>query len=72
MKHHVVLFRPYPFQAGQKITIENGPRRGDWEVLEVTDRKIRLRCPISNREFLWDLFCYAVEERNEAEWPKKD
>jgi len=42
----VLIFRPYPFQVGQKIFIESGPRRGDWEVLALGDQKVRLRCPI--------------------------
>jgi hypothetical protein len=29
------VFRPYPMEAGQKIYIESGPRRGDWEVIGV-------------------------------------
>lgn len=28
-----------------------------------------LRCPISQREFEWDRFCYFVEEKNGVEWP---
>ena len=43
--HKVAMFRPYPFQAGQKIHIETGPRKGDWEVIGVSDRKVELRCP---------------------------
>jgi hypothetical protein len=70
--HDVVLFRPYPFQVGQKLNVEGGPRGGDWEVVGVSVRKVRLRCPISNREFEWDRFCYFVEEQNGMEWPQKD
>jgi len=68
----VLIFRPYPFEAGQKIHISEGARRGDWEVLGLTERKIRLRCPLTNREYEWDRFCYAVEEREDVEWPQKD
>jgi hypothetical protein len=58
-KHQkVLIFRPFPFQAGQKIFIESGPRRGDWEVMALVNQKIRLRCPISKREVEWDRFCY--------------
>jgi len=71
-KHDISLFRPYPFFEGQKIHIEEGPRSGDWEVIGITDRKIKLRCPVSLREFEWDRFCYFVEDRTGAEWPKKD
>ena len=60
----VIVFRPYPFETGQKIYIDGGPRSGDWEVAGVGDRKVKLRCPLSQREFEWDLFCYFVEERN--------
>jgi len=64
----VSVFRPYPFEAGQKITIEGGPRGGDWEVVDVKERKFTLRCPISGREFEWDQFCYFVEKRKMS-WP---
>lgn len=68
----VLVFRPYPFQTGQKIHIEGGPRRGDWEVVSVSNQKVKLRCPISQREFEWDRFCYSVEEQNGIAWPRQD
>jgi len=71
-KHKVTIFKPYSFKAGQKIHIEEGPRRGDWEVVAITERKVRLRCPISLREVEWDLFCYLVKEGEDIEWPKQD
>lgn len=71
-KHDVTVFRPYPFKSGQKINIDDGPRKGDWEVAEVTDRKVKLRCPISLKEFEWDRFCYFVQDRTDATWPDTD
>ena len=71
-KHDVVFFTPYPFQVGQKINITDGPRKGDWEIAEVGERKVRLRCPISLREFDWNRFCYRVAEKSDVEWPGKD
>ena len=68
--HKVVVFRPYPFQTGQRIHIHGGPRRGDWEVIGVGERKVKLRCPIS--QFEWGQFCYYVEEQNGIEWPHED
>jgi hypothetical protein len=69
---NVAIFRYYPMAAGQKIRIEGGPRAGDWEVIEVTERKVTLRCPITGRQFEWDRFCYFVEDRANEEWPQKD
>lgn len=69
-KYDVVVFKPYPFEKGQKLHIEHGPRRGDWEVVDVTGRKIKLRCPVSFREFEWNRFCYFVKERKGATWPQ--
>ena len=69
MADRVTIFRPYPFTLGQKIRIDAGPRAGDWEVIGLTDRHVRLRCPISLREVEWERFCYLVEESAEAEWP---
>jgi len=67
----IVVFRQYPFKIGQKIQIQSGPRSGDWEVVQVSERKVKLRCPVSRREFEWDRFCYFVEEREVGEWPSK-
>ena len=71
-KHTVAFFKPYPFESGQKINITEGPRKGDWEVIGVTDRKVTLRCPVSLREFEWNRFCYFAESREIKEWPQKD
>ena len=68
-KHDVVVFRPYPFEKGQKLHIEYGPRSGDWEVIDVDDRKVKFRCPVSFREVEWDRFCYFVEMCKGTAWP---
>ena len=70
--HDVTVFKPYDFRVGQKIFIEGGPRKGDWEVVAVTDRKVKLRCPFSKREFDWNRFCYMVDEKKGAVWPGKE
>lgn len=71
-KTRVVVFRSYPFEEGQRIYIEDGPRRGDWEVVGVTERKVKLRCPISKREFEWNRFCYWAETKENETWPHPD
>lgn len=71
-RYDVTLFKPYPFKVGQKIRIESGKRKGDWEVVGVSDAKVTLRCPISLREFEWARFCYQVEERSNEIWPSPD
>jgi hypothetical protein len=68
-KHTVTIFKPFDFEAGQKIRIEGGKRNGDWEVVGGSDAKVKLRCPISKREFEWDRFCYSVEVRQNETWP---
>jgi|GEM_PF-585756 len=70
--HTVITFQSYPFQVGQKIYIQDGPRHGDWEVAAITDRKVTLRCPLSHREFTWDRFCYFAEELKDSPWPHPD
>ena len=72
MAHNVTIFKPYLFQVGQKIRIESGPRKGDWEVLSVTDKKVTLSCPVSGTEVQWDRFCYCSEERENEQWPLED
>ncbi|MGB5231705.1 MAG: hypothetical protein WBN83_09330 [Desulfoprunum sp.] len=67
-KSSYLVFKPYPLQVGHRIFIESGPRRGDWKVIGLSDRKIRLRCPFSGREVEWDRFCYLVEEKH-GPWP---
>jgi hypothetical protein len=68
----VLVLRPYPLRVGQKIFIESGPRHGDWEIIEVGDRKIKLRCPVSHKEVETDRFCYVVEEASGIPWPHQD
>ena len=70
--YKVTVFSPFDFHNGQKIHIDDGPRKGDWEVVSVTGKKVKLRCPISLKEFEWDRFCYHIEDRIFNTWPQKD
>jgi hypothetical protein len=72
MKHDVSVFQQYTFTVGQKIRIDNGRRKGDWEVAAVGEHKITLKCPISKKEFQWNKFCYLAEEEKAVEWPQLD
>ena len=38
-EHNVTIFSPYAFKVGQKINIADGPRKGDWEVIGLSERK---------------------------------
>jgi len=69
-KDAIVVFNQYPFKIDQKICIADGPRRGDWEVIGTSERKVKLRCPVSGREFEWDRFCYFSKEQPGREWPQ--
>ncbi len=71
-RHDITIFKAYCFKLGEKITIESGPRGGDWEVIGVSERKVKLRCPISQREVEWDQFCCYVEKLVDVEWPHRD
>jgi hypothetical protein len=68
----VIIFKPYPFKAGQKIRIEGSKRGGDWEVVDISEQKVTLRCPLSGRQFTWDRFCYFAEEKDNSPWPLED
>jgi len=70
-EENVLVFRQFPLCEGQKIRIEGGPRGGDWLVVGVSERKVRLRCPVSFREVEWDRFCFYVEEQ-QGPWPLVD
>lgn len=72
MKHDVIVFNQYPFAVGDKIRIEGGRRKGDWEVAAITEHKVTLRCPISKKEFAWNKFCYMTEIDRGVSWPQKD
>ena len=67
--HRVVFFRPYPAKVGDKITFQGGPWGGDWEIIEVGERKLRLKCPVSHKEIEKDRFFYYMEERDQEPWP---
>lgn len=68
----VTVFKRYDLKEGQKINIADGPRRGDWLVIGVDDRKMRLRCPVSGKEVEWDRFFTLAEERQQEIWPSVD
>jgi len=66
----VQRFSQFPFTVGQKIHITDGPRKGDWEVIAVDDKKVGLRCPVTGFEANLARFCYFVEEKS-MEWPEQ-
>ncbi len=68
MEQNVTIFKSYPFKRGQKIYINDSKRQGDWEVIDVSDTKVTLKCPVSHKEVCWDRFCYFVEDKSKA-WP---
>lgn len=72
MNHDVTVFKPYPFEVGQKIRIEESRRAGDWEIAAIGKHTVTLRCPISHKEFEWNMFCYNIEERKNSVWPQPD
>lgn len=71
MGYDVAVFKPYPFQIGQKIRIKETRRAGDWEVAAIGEHTVTLRCPFSHKEFEWNIFCYQVDELMDAAWPEK-
>ncbi|MFT5698337.1 MAG: hypothetical protein ACI8ZB_001192 [Desulforhopalus sp.] len=72
MKHDVLVFSQYPFSVGDKIRIEDGRCRGDWEVAAIEEHKVVLRCPISKKEFSWNKFCYLSAQKEGVDWPQVD
>ena len=68
----LTLFKPYPFQLGEKIRISEGPRAVDWEIIQLSTHKVTFKCPISKREFSWDRFCYVTETLKTTEWPERN
>jgi hypothetical protein len=72
MNHDVTVFKPYPFIIGEKIRIEGSPRRGDWQVIGVSEKSVTLKCPLSLREFEWPIFCYVVDKEQDVAWPRPE
>ena len=70
MEQDVAVFKPYAFEIGQKIRIENSRRAGDWEIAAVGEHTVTLRCPISHKEFEWNKFCYLAAEEKDVPWPR--
>jgi len=68
----VIVFKPYPLRVGDRIFIQGGPWAGDWEIIAVGERKIRLRCPVSHKEIERERFFYLVEERDQEIWPQRN
>lgn len=64
----VTIFEPYPFEVGEKIHISGGKRKGDWEVVACDENEVKLRCPVSGKEFTWSGFNCFVEKRTQ-QWP---
>ena len=71
-KQNVIIFKPYPLSVGQKIYIDGGPRRGEWEVVGIKEKKVKLRCPVTHTEVEWARFCFFVEESDDSPWPHPD
>lgn len=71
-ENRVTVFKPYPFEVGQKIHIASGRRAGDWQVTGVSETKVTLRCPVTHKQFEWARFCYFVNNRDDPAWPGKD
>ena len=71
MRVRIKQFKLYPFRLGQKIHIKDGPRKGDWEVISLDEKKVGLRCPVTGFEASWARFCYAVGE-GEVDWPEDE
>jgi hypothetical protein len=72
MTDKVTIFKPYPLKEGQKILIDSGPRKGDWQVVSVTGKKVTLSCPVSDVVVEWASFCYFTEEKENQQWPLDD
>ncbi|MFH1215316.1 MAG: hypothetical protein V1706_02315 [Pseudomonadota bacterium] len=71
MSAPVKIFKQYIFKKGDRIHIVDGRRHGDWLVIDIDEKKVTLRCPVSGREFSWDRFCYFVEEKEQT-WPGRE
>jgi len=70
MEHDFTIFEPYPFVVGQKIRIKHSRRAGDWEIAAIGEHSVTLRCPVSNKEFEWNKFCYLVSDQEHGIWPE--
>ncbi len=70
--YNITVFKPYIFAVGDKIRIDGGPRGGDWEIVGLSERKVKLRCPVSEKELEVNNFCYYQETLDNTIWPIED
>ena len=71
MPDKVLVFGPYKFKPGQKIYINGGKRKGDWEIIDYDGEKVTLQCPVSGIKITVNQFCFLVDEAMQ-EWPQKN
>jgi hypothetical protein len=71
MPDKVLVFGPYKFKPGQKIYINGGKRKGDWEIVDYDEGKVTLQCPVSGIKLTVNQFCFFVDEVVQ-EWPQKN
>ena len=48
-----VVFKLYPFTVGQRIIRQRGDKMEDWDVIEVTDDKVTVKCPFHGDILTW-------------------
>lgn len=59
-----LVFETYPVKPGDRIFINDGPWKGDWDIVEVSDRKVKVKCPFKGDEYEWKrrLFVFKGEQ----------
>ncbi|NIA19627.1 MAG: hypothetical protein GWP07_04225 [Xanthomonadaceae bacterium] len=53
MGENPVVFSQYSFTVGQRIIRQRGDKMEDWDVIQVTDDEVTVKCPFHGDVLTW-------------------
>jgi hypothetical protein len=53
MNKKPTIFEPYPFTVGERILRRRKGKLEDWDVIEINDNEIKVKCPFHGTELTW-------------------
>ena len=63
MSDKPTVFEPYPFKVGERILRRRKGKLEDWDVIDVTETEITVKCPFHGMKLIWekDRFWYGEQ-----------
>jgi len=62
-----LVFEPYHLKIGDRILITDGPWKGDWDIIELSDKKIKVKCPFKGTELEWKRQMFTFQGEKEMQ-----